>query len=49
MHLINYISPSCRIIHISVEGVMMQSTQYRLNSSNGMEVYTVEDDSDNWN
>lgn len=47
MHLINYVSPSCRIIHISVGGVMMQSTHYKLNS-NSMEVYSVDDDSDNW-
>lgn len=47
MHLINYISPSCRIIHVSVEGVMMQSPQNSSFSVSMDQYHTVEED-DNW-
>ena len=46
MHLLNYISPECRTIQVSVNGMMMLSTQYR---SIDLESYDTIDDSSNWN
>lgn len=46
MQIMNYISPLCRIINVSLDGMLMNSTQYRAATP---ETYETQDDSINWN
>lgn len=46
MQTMKYISPFCRIIQVSLDGMLMNSTQYRAAAA---ETYETQDDSTNWN
>ena len=43
-----YISPFCRIIQVSLDGMLMNSTQYSA-ATPAAETYVIQEDSDNWN
>ena len=47
MQTMKYISPFCRIIQVSLDGMLMNSTQYR--TAAAPETYETQDDSTNWN
>lgn len=46
MKVTNYISPLCRIIQVSLNGMLMDSKLY---SPASPETYDTTDDSENWN
>ena len=48
MPTMKYISPFCRIIQVSLDGMLMNSTQYRA-AATAPETYETTDDSGNWN